>query len=368
MTMTNQITAKTVAIIGSGEVGVNIFNALIAKSHPRDAIMHFDSDPSKIDQIIAGRKVHHTERLTETCPDLVILGYSANHGDYESHKQLLGQTVNGSVLSAIELFQILPEMRVWPMLSPTAANKKTNVVKQIIEKLGDTKSKSQYRRYFSWICNPHNSKPPEGETSNQYFDNELIKLTKEEVFVDCGAFIGDTLDAFLLKTNNTFKEYYAFEPDKENFIQLIRNLGQKTKNIKQKVMPFNGAISNHDQYLEFLDNANQMSQQTAQTGNWVKAYSLGTFDFKSDPTFIKLDLEGQETTALRGFSEKILKWRPKLCVAIYHNPSDFIDIPINLMSTLENYTFHVRAHNKFGLDFVLYCCPKETKKSGASMQ
>ena len=63
---------------------------------------------------------------------------------------------------------------------------------------------------------------------NEYF-NSLMKLGSNEVFIDCGAYTGDTVKAFLEKVENHYKKIVAFEPDNENFAQLS-NLFNKREN------------------------------------------------------------------------------------------------------------------------------------------
>lgn len=349
--------AQNIAIIGSGEVGLNIYRALKNSPYRNKTINLFDRNHDRAGSLIENNKVRHTELLSEFVPDLIILGYNADIRIYEEHKNTLQRDYDAILLSALDLFVVLPEMRAWPLLSSKIAIKKNCLASTIIHRLSDMESKKQFEQYFSWVCDPRGILPPEGATWNQYFEQDLITLRTDEVFVDCGAFTGDTLDAFLNRTSNMFAEYYAFEPDKENFFQLVECLKHKDKSTKQKITPINAAVSGKNGYIEFADHANQMSKKTVSNGNWIRAYSLNKFDFRLAPTFLKLDLEGAELRVLRSCLSKVARWRPKICVAIYHNPSDFLDIPITLMSSLENYRYHVRAHNKFGLDFVLYCVP-----------
>ena len=53
-----------------------------------------------------------------------------------------------------------------------------------------------------------------------YFDDDVFRLGENEVFVNCGAYDGDTVRAFLEKSKGHFKKIYAVEPDKNNFAKL----------------------------------------------------------------------------------------------------------------------------------------------------
>lgn len=47
---------------------------------------------------------------------------------------------------------------------------------------------------------------------SQYFPNDIIYLDDKEVFVDCGAYTGETYNSFSSLCKN-YKKYYAIEPD-----------------------------------------------------------------------------------------------------------------------------------------------------------
>jgi hypothetical protein len=63
----------------------------------------------------------------------------------------------------------------------------------------------------------------------QYFIKEM-KLSKDEVFIDCGAYIGDTIDEFLKRCPD-YKQIVAFEPEPKNFEKLRENYGNNSKMI-----------------------------------------------------------------------------------------------------------------------------------------
>ena len=56
----------------------------------------------------------------------------------------------------------------------------------------------------------------------QYFDPEVITFAKNEVFLDLGAYIGDTVEAFAKHVNGEYQKIVALEPDKANYEQLCK--------------------------------------------------------------------------------------------------------------------------------------------------
>ncbi|MGN0914862.1 MAG: FkbM family methyltransferase, partial [Succinivibrio sp.] len=75
-------------------------------------------------------------------------------------------------------------------------------------------------------------------------------------------------------------------------------------------------------------------------------------DYK--PTLIKMDIEGAELDSLKGASDIIRKYKPKLAICIYHMPLDFYEIPVFLKSLVPEYRFKVRQHEPGFCETVLY--------------
>ena len=65
----------------------------------------------------------------------------------------------------------------------------------------------------------------EEATSGHYFNELTFAVQPEkEVFLDCGAYNGDTIFQYLSFADMKYKKIFAFEPNKENFIKLRQNI------------------------------------------------------------------------------------------------------------------------------------------------
>lgn len=80
-------------------------------------------------------------------------------------------------------------------------------------------------------------------------------------------------------------------------------------------------------------------------------------------TVVKLDVEGGELAALRGMANALRRFRPRLAVAIYHEPKHFFAIPAYLMDLLEDYRFYVRHYSCGRFETLLYAVPAEDELS-----
>jgi FkbM family methyltransferase len=354
---------QKVAIIGAGELGRAIYKALRATVDSHSVIDLCDRCPEKTGgTVIPGvDRILSLDDAAQNRYDLVILGFNASDSEYAYFKDQLIQRFRTQILSAEEVFQQMPEIRGWPMLDPEIAQRRRSEADFVVSSLADSESRHQYQSYYEWVCRTPSVQPVVGTGADQYFPEGVVPLTDSEVFADFGAYNGDTLRMFLERTSSSFEEYYAFEPDLINFASLVSGITSMADPIRSKIRLFNQALGEKTGYINFSSDASQNSRKEVSmpVERWVQALGLPDVQFRQMPTFVKLDLEGSDLGALLGGIGCIVNWRPKLCVAIYHNPGDFIDIPLLLIAALKNYSFFVRAHNRFALDFVFYCIPNE---------
>jgi hypothetical protein len=67
-----------------------------------------------------------------------------------------------------------------------------------------------------------------------------------------------------------------------------------------------------------------------------------------------MDIEGYEMKALRGASEIIKRYKPKLAVCLYHNIFHMWEIPLFIDKLGLGYTFFCKKNHPI-FEFVLYC-------------
>jgi len=185
-------------------------------------------------------------------------------------------------------------------------------------------------------------------------------LASDEIFIDCGAYDGDTIKDFLAKTNENFLSIQAFEPDPLNFEKLSEFVNSLS--FKEKIILYQKAVGARFETLNFSNTGTTSS--TISTGGQTKVESVPLDDIlkKCDPTFIKMDIEGAEIDALLGAKKTIQKSLPVLAICVYHQQNHLWKIPLLIKSFSQEYRLFLRAHQEEGWDLVCYAIPANRLK------
>lgn len=183
-----------------------------------------------------------------------------------------------------------------------------------------------------------------------------IKKDGSEVFLDFGAYDGDTVQEFIEITNGSFDKIYAFEPDFRNFCKLRRRHYLLEGD---KLEAFNAAASDKDGEQTFTNAGGRQSALGASgKSKRVKIITADTFCTARNikPTFIKIDVEGSEAAALSGAAGILKKHKPKLAVSLYHRTEDLLELPILINKINSCYKLYLRRHEYVpAWDINLYC-------------
>jgi len=186
----------------------------------------------------------------------------------------------------------------------------------------------------------------------QYLPHDIFQLSPDEVFVDCGAYDGDTIAEFRLATGDEFLELIAFEPDPENFAALKSAVNGDPR---VKLYPYATGARRETARLTIGGTGSRVSQ--AGTCD-VELITLDEALDRTKPTYIKMDIEGSEPDALLGARRTLSRNRPKMAVCVYHAPDHLWKIPLLLNEFLPDSRFTMRTYCGDGFDCVCYCLPR----------
>lgn len=183
------------------------------------------------------------------------------------------------------------------------------------------------------------------------FDLDIIKYQKEEVFVDAGAYIGDTVASFVNTYGHNYKRIYTYEISRETFDVLTKNLAS----LKNVVNNWKGVS---DKYGELYLNGVAGPFHGNKLGNEglykVEIVPLDE-DIKEEITFLKIDVEGVDKEAIIGAQKHIKNEHPKIVVDSYHKLADIVDIPLLINRIDSSYQFYLR-YPLFNVPFATAYC------------
>lgn len=238
------------------------------------------------------------------------------------------------------------------------------------KKLSDKKSKKIFKKQLQARFAFKEKKCEYLFEENQYFClPEFRKIDKNMCFIDIGAFVGDTLESFLNLHSGIFDSYYAFEPDKENYIALQKRIERLNCewNLRNKIFSIDMGVSDKIRSA-FINNPSStnmsfyLSNENDNTSSKINEIGITTIDsyfeninLQGKKIILKADIEGSELFMLKGAEKFILKYKPLIAICIYHNPEDFFEIPLYLSNLIPSYQFSIRHHSFGDYETVLYC-------------
>ena len=188
----------------------------------------------------------------------------------------------------------------------------------------------------------------------QYFIEAFRGLGPEEIYVDCGAYTGDTYEMYC-HFNEPPRHAYLFEPDRQNAHRLRENLKDLPEysgiNIIEK------GVHKSTGSLCFRGKRGAGSSFTEDIPANSEALPVTSIDDAIDEriTFLKMDIEGAEQNAITGAENRIAKDYPRLAISVYHSTSDLWEIPLMIQQKFPEYsTYMLRHHTTFFGDTILY--------------
>ena len=187
-----------------------------------------------------------------------------------------------------------------------------------------------------------------------------------EVFVDAGAYVGDSIERFVWENLGAFEHIYAFEPGEQQCRALdyrIERLSNEWGFDKKKVSIVKSGLGENrsklyipkDDTLKLINTCLYDEPMLDSESEVVDIYSLDEFMDGKRVSFIKADIEGMEMALLQGAKNTIKKYKPKMTICVYHYPCDLYSIAKYIKDINPEYKFKLRHHSAYFFDYVLYC-------------
>ena len=211
-------------------------------------------------------------------------------------------------------------------------------------RLGDYRSKRVLVNIlYYWLLSDYERiRQITDKTFRQYFDLDLIRCDKNEVLVDVGAFVGDTMvDYANVFGKDGYKRMYCYEIVPANIAYINKNIELfKLKNI---VIRAKGA-SDKSGVLFLSGDAVSSTDRLSESGTIEVPTTAIDDDIDEPVTFIKMDIEGAEEQALLGCRKKIRENHPKLALSAYHNHKDLWRLARIIDEADPTYRFYLRYY------------------------
>lgn len=215
--------------------------------------------------------------------------------------------------------------------------------------MADDTSKKIFKGYIEFLYGGRLDTLKSITTLEDEAFRNILKLTENEVYVDIGAYRGDTVDTFLSYTKENYNHIICAEPDTKTFKKLTDHCAHLPR-----FEAHNVAVTHIDGEIGFTD---AHGRQSAVGGDVMqKSVTLTTLCGDKVPTYIKIDAEGCENEIISASGNIFTTHKPKLNIAAYHKCEDIFTLPILLNRLNPDYRIHLRHHPYIpAWDTLFYC-------------
>lgn len=338
--MCGKVFSKDIVIYGLGMGAVQRFvefNRNLDGNTSVDVRGFVDSKSQKSDRTFCGRRIYSLSEVKamENEVEILIATYNAVY---------VGQILRELDCMGIEsnvYYLIYPcECQQWDMQLLRQNNEKIQQIRSVLE---DERSREVFDNILKYRETGDFQYILRSVGDTQYFP-AFLQLRNDEIFVDCGAYCGDTTLEFLKYTNGNYKKIYAFEPD-EDLAAAFSTVKEIKKIENLEIMRY--GVWNESTALSFEHIGNGSSKIDDLGEAQIKVTSLDEVLYEQEKpiSYVKMDVEGAEYQGLLGMKKIISRDKPKLAICVYHKQEDLWVIPDIILKLNPDYKIYMRHHS-----------------------
>jgi FkbM family methyltransferase len=354
---------KRIAIIGAAPEGERL--ARICKQHGIAIIAIVDDDPEKLGRKIGDTTVEASATLDgmDRSVPIVIASHRVLGATQKLRAKGFSTVLPFAALQILAPSVFPPHMFYVGWLTDVWEHR--DQYRWLGGALGDDRS----RQVLNAVLNYRMSADPEflapvldkgRHHQGLYHPTGLFECDEHEVYIDAGAFDGDSLTWFKERVANQYDRIIAFEPDPKTYASLTKNfIGD------DRIQTINAGLHRKKALLRFRDDASRGAIFTEDGEISMNVVALDELLAGERATFIKMNIEGAEIDALYGAQHTIRRWLPKLAISVYHRPTDLWRIPQLVREFSDKYELFLRQHDGGVIETVLYATAQPRKRMAA---
>lgn len=344
---------------GAGQLGRRVLAHMHDQGH--EVVALTDRNPSRWGQEVDGMTVQPPEVVLPQMREgaAVLVTIFNTHSAFRDVALELAPLTSVPVLPVQGYFWRYPEtfLPAYGVDLPSTFLRSGEAILQAASLLADAESQRQFTAQIQWRLHLESNVLPIASPTLQYFDPALVPKAWDGIFVDAGAYDGDTLKVLRCRQGGTLPPVLALEPDPDSFARM--QAWTEALPIGERDRAELKAIALGAKHGEtFFETGLGTGSHAGEEGMRVLVRPLHDLMGSRRLGFLKMDLEGAEQEALDGAAPLIERDAPIGAICIYHRPSDFWCLPSYIAGLFRQHTFHLRTHGEDGFDVVWYAIPK----------
>ncbi len=359
--------AGSLVLFGAGGLGKKTLKGL--RKAGIEPLAFADNNAARWHQKIDGVEILPPEeaarRFGGQAAFIVTIWRAGGGHRFDKTQAQLRQLGCACVIPAMVLFWKFPEIFLdyYCLGLPHKVIEERDTVCEAYSWLADETSRREFVSQIRWRLRADFAGLSSPAPEEQYFPNEVFQLNGHEMFVDCGAFDGDSVESFVRRTGHEFRQILALEPDPLNFQKMSRRVASYPASVRRKIRLEQIGVADFNCTLRFDAEGSLSSAANPDGALEITCMTVDDLLQDTTPTYIKMDIEGAEPEALHGAGRSIRRSAPILAVSAYHRPNHLWRIPELVKSLREDYHLFLRPHNEEGWDTICYAVPADRLSS-----
>jgi FkbM family methyltransferase len=351
---------ETYVLHGAGELGRAMLGRL-RKAGVEPAAFS-DDTPEKQGQVVDGLPVMSPQTARTKFGAQVVFVVTILNPllNFLTARRRLEECTGARVISFLHLAWRYPEacLPYRQFESPRRLLEKAADIRRALPLFADDESRWQFVAHLRFRLHLDYAALPPAMPDNYFPPGLLPVLPPATIFVDGGAYDGDTIRAFLAHQGGRFKSVIAFEPDPRSYERLRNFVSSLGREDSERIKLFQAALGEKRARLRF-DATGNMSSSFNDTGaTEVEVWPIDeVIEENGAPVYLKLDVEGAEWEALRGGARFISRARPIIALSAYHRPDDLWQLPLFLAAQNLRYRLYLRTQGEDGTEAICYSLP-----------